>query len=282
MSLDVLLKSFEEISLPIIKEFYLLAQPIVNIQIPCNIKKFEFLARFIGVDGKPISPDKVFSKYQTSSQLQELDLIVFNEALKNLSDYKDSLGSDFRAAINVSEASIKHSPIYFENIEQIRSHYGISKKNIVLELTERANMGIKIFTNKAIRLDYNISVDDFGAEHSSTGKVLFGVFNSVPDKQYNKVNIKLDRFFVERMLDDEQEHFHISRGVLEVFLGFKKSFPDISLTAEGVEDHKITEYLQRRGVDYIQGYAFSKPDDFKTYKQPINHLVSSQLNFDFN
>ena len=34
---------------------------------------------------------------------------------------------------------------------------------------------------------------------------------------------------------------------------------NVKIVAEGVETKEMTDYLTERGVDYLQGYYFSKP-----------------------
>jgi EAL domain-containing protein (putative c-di-GMP-specific phosphodiesterase class I) len=271
---------FENMGLNNIGKFYLLAQPIVSLQsYEQDVNKFEFLSRFVGVDEVQIPPQEIFTKYQTKSQLKSLDLIVFEESMRLLNDYNLQLCTNFKASINVSEASIECSNYYFNHIEQLRQRYGVSSKNIALELTERTYSGVREFTKTGLELGYEISVDDFGSENSATGKVVFGVLGSVPDNKFSKVNMKLDRFFVERILNNNSKHHNISKGLLQNFLGFKKDFPEITLIAEGIESMELAEFMHDHKIDFGQGYLWSKPISFDKYMQPVfNSKIKNKFN----
>jgi EAL domain-containing protein (putative c-di-GMP-specific phosphodiesterase class I) len=278
------LKSFD---LGFIKNFTLLAQPIVSLQNnQSDIEHFEFLARFMGVGDENIAPDLVFTKSRTNRQLGGLDLLVIKEAMKQLSEHKNDLTSEFNACINVSEVGVKNSVNYYRNIEFYRDLYGIKSNNITLEITEFSYTGLKIFTNMGLKLGYSISVDDFGSEHSAPGKIINRVLPGIPDIKnlngnYLDVNIKLDKSFVEHISDKANSNYNTGKGVFETFLGFKKDHPELTLIAEGVETHDLANYLQDYGVDYGQGFLWSKAIPLKNYAQPNYHIISTQKSFDF-
>jgi EAL domain-containing protein (putative c-di-GMP-specific phosphodiesterase class I) len=282
MNQTTYMKQFKNLDLGFVKNFTLLAQPIVSLQdYQSGVEKFEFLAKFLDESGKNITPDKVFTKNRTNEQLKGLDLLVFNEAMGQLSAYQNYFHSEFKACINVSEVGVEYSKDYFSNIETYRKYYGIHSKNIALEITEFAHRGLRKFTQRALSLGYEVSVDDFASEHSAPGKIIHGVLAGIPNGKHPNVNIKLDKSFVEHILNKSNPNYYIGKGVFEAFLGFKKDYPELALVAEGVETFELANHLEDMGVDYGQGFLWSKAIPLENYSQPNYNILDPQTSFNF-
>jgi EAL domain-containing protein (putative c-di-GMP-specific phosphodiesterase class I) len=282
MSEHLVRRNFQEIGVHHISDLELFAQPIVSLQnYEENVAKFEFLARFKDFNGKQISPDEVFTKNCPDSHLKPLDLLIFEESMCLLANNKSMLCDRFKASINVSKASVSSSREYLQSIERIRNYYGINSKNIALEITEFANQGLKKFTHRSLSCGYEVSVDDFASEHSTPGKVIFGVLAGIPLGKHSKVNIKLDRSFVGHIYNRSNPNYNIGKGVFQSFLGFKKDYPTLTLIAEGVESLEVADYLESNGVNYGQGFFWKKPLPFNEYIQPKHSKYRLQNSFDF-
>jgi len=95
-----------------------------------------------------------------------------------------------------------------------------------------------------------LSLDDFGTGYSS---LLY--LQSYPFDE-----IKIDRAFVSRILDDDYSR-NIVRTVMDV-----ASALEAEVVAEGIESRDIAEALLELGCNIAQGYYYSMPleaEDFR-------------------
>jgi EAL domain-containing protein (putative c-di-GMP-specific phosphodiesterase class I) len=88
-----------------------------------------------------------------------------------------------------------------------------------------------------------VSLDDFGIGYSSMSQLLKLPFSE----------IKIDKSFVMSSHSSEE-----SRTVIESIIHLAGSL-GLSSVAEGVEDIRTLEYLQRVGCDVVQGYLIARP-----------------------
>ena len=77
--------------------------------------------------------------------------------------------------------------------------------------------------------------------------------------------IKLDKFFLEKGLEEERDRM-LLKSVVEMIkrLGMK-------VTQEGVESRESFELMQTLGCDVIQGYFFAKPMKYVDYCEFIDN-----------
>jgi EAL domain-containing protein (putative c-di-GMP-specific phosphodiesterase class I) len=88
-----------------------------------------------------------------------------------------------------------------------------------------------------------VSIDDFGTGYSSLSHLHRFPFNT----------LKIDRSFIVRMADTK-EGFEIVRVIASMAKVLERD-----VVAEGVEDQAIVQELRKLGVEFVQGYVFSKP-----------------------
>lgn len=166
----------------------------------------------------------------------------------------DKLG---RVSINLSGNSIGNPDFVAFLLERLRDSR-IPCSKVCFEITETAamrnlNQAIKVLSQLK-SLGCVLALDDFGSGLSS-----FGYLQKLP------VDIvKIDGIFVCDMDKNEMDRLMV-RSIHELTKQMGKS-----TVAEFVENQQILEALQQIGVDYAQGYLFSRP-------QPIADWVAEQL-----
>ncbi len=96
-------------------------------------------------------------------------------------------------------------------------------------------------------------LDDYGTGYSNLTRL----------KKCPFINVKLDMSIVWDYYNDPDE---ILPNMIEAFKYMKSS-----ITAEGIEDEKMAEVMEKIGCDYLQGYHFSKP-------LPIEEFVAKYIN----
>lgn len=81
--------------------------------------------------------------------------------------------------------------------------------------------------------------------------------------------IKLDKFFLDKGVDDARDEMILSSVVNIV----KKM--GVKVTQEGVETKEDFEKLKAMGCDVIQGYYFSKPMKYVDYLEFVRKNFSN-------
>lgn len=125
--------------------------------------------------------------------------------------------------------------------------YGLSPKQIILELTERESVKDYQKFEKVLyhyrSQGFRIAVDDAG-----TG------YNSLKTIVYLKPEfIKLDKSLIRDIHQNTaQQH------MVQLLLDYANK-TGTQVIAEGIEQHEEFEYIHRAGVHYGQGYAIGKP-----------------------
>lgn len=135
-----------------------------------------------------------------------------------------------------------------------------AKIRVQLEIVER---GIPEITEEM--------VESIGLYHSKGVKVVMDDF--IFDKKTIKYfgvsqisSIKLDR---EITIVHHDCLVHLT--LLEALVGFAKKF-GLAVVAEGVESKMQAELLEKLGVDYLQGYLFSRPMSLSEFDCSMNQL----------
>jgi diguanylate cyclase (GGDEF)-like protein/PAS domain S-box-containing protein len=131
-------------------------------------------------------------------------------------------------------------------IKQVLDETCLNPAELELEVTESVvqtdQRNIRSF--KTLKeLGVKLAIDDFGTGYSS--------FSSL--KHLNVDYLKIDKYFLDDMLEDKQALQLISSMIeMAQQLGYE-------IVAEGVENQQQLDILQRLGCEAAQGYFFSKP-----------------------
>ena len=104
---------------------------------------------------------------------------------------------------------------------------------------------LESFVDRVHQLGGLISIDDFGSGYSNLQHVV----------SIHSDFLKIDGSIVRKCCESPAAEILIS-----LIMGFKKmSTQDIRVVAEFVETREIQELLVKHGIDFSQGYLFSKP-----------------------
>jgi len=150
---------------------------------------------------------------------------------------------------------------FIQTIESIIEKHGIEKKYLCFEITETGSTySNEVFLSNLKNLVTNgheLALDDFGTGYSNLQRMVTTDFNI----------IKFDKTMTQQTCSSE---------VLKTaFVKMIALFHSLSLrvVAEGVETQEQYDFLCNAGIDYIQGYYFSKPiptNDFVEYLEKNN------------
>jgi EAL domain-containing protein (putative c-di-GMP-specific phosphodiesterase class I) len=135
---------------------------------------------------------------------------------------------------------------FAEKFAVLISKYGIKPSSVMLEITESVAMSDRMqrYTVMSLReLGVDMAIDDFGTGHSSLSKL----------RLLPVTELKIDRSFVTRMLDDEDDEA-IVVATIQLAHGL-----GLDMVAEGVEDADVLQRLGELGCEYAQGYHICVP-----------------------
>ncbi len=189
-------------------------------------------------------PDAFVTAAEQTELIEDLTRWVLRRACSVLPQL-DPTGR-LAVAVNVSARSLAR-PEFAADVLEILAESRTAPSRVFLEITETALMVDPVRAVRTLsqltRAGVRISIDDFGAGHTSLGYLA-----TLPIAE-----LKIDKAFVLAMLSDER-NTAIVRSVIE--LGHSLGF---TVTAEGVETTQILNRLDELGCDTVQGYLLARP-----------------------
>ncbi len=231
------------------KRLFCLYQPIVSLK-DNSVSHYEALVRIKDKEGNLIPPYQFLNVIENTFLYSKLtkEVIEYNlEILKMYQDIKVSINlkpSDIlnRSTINIllniarQDSIVKRLMLEVVETEDILAYDEILK--IIKELKESG---------------YTICLDDFGSGYSNFVYLL----------RLNIDYLKIDANLIENITTDI-----VSFEVVKLINEFCKKM-NIKTIAEYVENEEILKMVKYIGVDYGQGYYFSKP-------KTLEELLSSK------
>ena len=226
-------------------EFAVFVQPQYNTTTN-KIVGFEALVRWINPKYASDSPLKFIEMAEKNNMIVKIGKIVFEKAFamaKQLEPFKVEL------AINISPAQLIQDGFVSEVID-LGNKFEINPELIALEVTETflvENMK-QVVDKLAIlkKVGYKIHLDDFGTGYSS---MLY--LKDLPIDA-----LKIDREFVRHINTEKSV-----RAIVSKFASLAQNL-DLEVIAEGVEDERQSQWLNKNGCEIIQGYLIGKPMTF--------------------
>jgi EAL domain-containing protein (putative c-di-GMP-specific phosphodiesterase class I) len=232
------------------------AQPIYCVKTK-SFRTAEALMR-LKLNGQNISPNTFIPIAEQNGCIHALTCIILNKVCKSIKELEKSY--DFDAiTVNCSALEFSSTNFYTELLDIISSNC-VPCSKIRLELTESAMSGDydTLIGNIQHLKDAGIQfyLDDFGTGYSNLERILGCPFNT----------IKFDKSLLYKSMDDSRMDDLIA-SMAQVFK--KQGF---DLLVEGVETEEQTEYCLDRGVTYIQGYKYAKPQPIEVLSRYFQSL----------
>ena len=223
-------------------------QPIFEIE-KGAFNHSEALIRFTDPELGKIRPSEFIPIAEACGLAQKIDRYVLKTTCEFLKNHPNV---DF-LDINISGAEFFNNPA--KEFTQIVKSYGIDPKKLVIEVTETATIAypekLEKFMHDMIKEGFAFAIDDFGTGYSNISRILSKHFSI----------IKFDKTFLAK--NDTAEK------ILQSMTSLLKNLK-ISIVIEGVETKEQYEHMKELGIEYIQGYYFSKPLNEKAYIKFIN------------
>ncbi|MBO5487678.1 MAG: EAL domain-containing protein, partial [Eubacterium sp.] len=237
------------------RQFSVYIQPKYDVR-DAKIVGGEALVRWIHPSKGMVPPGDFISIFEKNGFIIRLDYYVWEETCKVLSELKKKGLGGKPVSINVSRAHFYGVDLQ-EKLQELIAKYELSPDELELEITETICAEDPDIIYKKIRelqeAGFKVAMDDFGSGYSSLNML----------KEMPLDIIKMDLKFLDGGDNEEK-----SRNILQTLITLAQSLK-LSVVVEGVETKEQTEFLQRIGSFYAQGYYFSRPVDCKTYEEML-------------
>ena len=181
---------------------------------------------------------------QQAQTVTLLDYYMFEKSCQQLEIWRKSGLTSFFLSCNFDRTTISQEDFY-ERISAIAKKYDIDKSKMILEITEDVMESDKDVAHRNTLLcaqdGYRIALDDFGNGFSSFRNLL----------EFNVSHMKLDRSFIAQIASERGRT--LLRGLIAAV-----QRADIKVIFEGVETAQQRDEVGRLGVDYVQGFYYSR------------------------
>ena len=245
--LTVLQRGLEE------KSFQLYYQPQVALH-NLEVIGVESLIRLPQEDWLSIGPGELVELAERNGMIHQLDLLVFQMLFEQVEKWVQK-ELKIRVAVNMSIKSFKNHSLldYIVNTLEKNPRYG---NRLKIEITETASLDdvkeMVDFMKQVTPLGVLFCIDDFGTQYSS-----MEYMQRLPVHE-----VKIDKSFVLSALSDSTSE-KIVRSVIQLAHSL-----NLSVTAEGVENEQMLNFLRSWKCDQAQGFYFSQAlsaDEFEIY-----------------
>jgi len=207
---------------------------------------FEVLIRMLNENDSVITPNWFLPTAERYNLINKIDRWVFEATIRTLADNQDLYSKLNTLSINISGASLC-DPSFLKYVKSVFRKYEVPTELICFEITETIAVSNLTEANNFIselhKHGCRFSLDDFG-----TG------FSSFENLKHLKVDyVKIDGIFIRDICTNKID-LEMVRSLNSI-----SKLMNIRTVAEYVENDETLKILQELGVDYIQGYAISKP-----------------------
>lgn len=210
-----------------------------------------------------VSPAVFIPLAEKTGLIQPIGEWVLRTACTQCKRWREMGLPEIRIAVNVSLLQLRN-PNFPSVVSSALKESGLPAGLLELEITESiANNGIDNISEILTRLKslgVKLSIDDFGTEYSSLGRL----------RQLPVDSLKMDIQFVRGIQGTERD-----QAITKVIISLAKSL-HLRLTAEGVETRPELEFLSQRMCDEVQGYYYYRPMPVEDAEQVLRGCVESK------
>lgn len=226
-----------------IEVFY---QPIYSTKLRRFVSA-EALVRIRDQEGTIVPPGKFIPIAERNGLISQIGECVFDKtcAFIRKNQLKERYGIEY-VEVNLSVRQCEDSKLA-ETYIQIMEKHRLEPSYISLEITESASIKLRdnLLKNMRQLMDYGVrfALDDFGNGESN--------LNYIVDMPVSIV--KFDRDMTQSYFSSYKAKF-VMEAAMRMIQDMK-----LEIVSEGVETREQAEAIGELGIEYIQGYYFSKP-----------------------
>lgn len=227
----------------------------------------EALLRWSHLKYGDISPDYFIAIAEHNGFISELFKFVLHGVCRLLSSIGNQLDEYFFISINMSGQQFIFADLELTIVQAIAT-YNVHPRRLRIELRESAFVDhqtqICDTLYSLIKRGFSIVLDDFGTGYTSINLLYQLPFSF----------LKIDRTCV-RDIVTEIACQRLFEGMVSL-----ANIVGVCVIVEGIETEEQAAYMKKVGIQYVQGYLYSKPlplDNFLTFLSDNKSAVASQL-----
>lgn len=225
-------------------QFYPVYQPLFDTK--NNVYSgAEVLLRWQDNQDEIIMPDLFIEEAENTGLIVPITLQIIETAFKEAKNILRTKPT-FYLSFNICALHFTDDN-FFPQFYKLVRHYSISRRQILLEVTERylLDMNNEIYIERMQELrdaGYSLAIDDYGTGHSSISYLQYYPFNY----------LKIDKIFIHAIGTKA-----ITETLNDAIIHLAKKI-NLAIIAEGVETKEQLDYLLQNEVQFLQGWYFSK------------------------
>ena len=204
----------------------------------------EALARWVRDDGQMMRPDVFMAIAEEAGLVPDITLAILSATLHDLGAL---LREHPQLCININLASEDVTRgSFIRTLTDSLNRNAVAASSIKLEITEREMVNTDESRKRISeyrRLGHKVAVDDFGTGYSSLSYL----------ESFDLDTLKIDKSFVDAIGTEA-----VTNNVIGHVIDMAKSL-SLDIVAEGVETEQQVNWLTDQGVEFCQGYYFSRP-----------------------
>lgn len=212
-----------------------------------KVAHYEALLRLISEDGQISSAGALIPVAERMGLIDMVDHMVLEMVVKEL-----EMSPKVHLAFNVSNLTTEN-PHWLQHFRNLLKDKPECASRLTVEITETAAhrdlRRTAYFVASVQELGCKVALDDFGSGYTSFRQL----------KALSVDIIKIDGSFIRDLADNADNRFFV-----KTLLEFTKAF-NLESVAEYVENGETAKMLMDLGVDYMQGYYFGKPENFRSW-----------------
>ena len=227
-------------------EFCIYLQPQIDL-VTKKVVSAEALVRWFHPKNGVIPPGKFIPIFENNGFVVQLDLFVWEEAIKTLVKWRENNQIMVPIAINLSRIDVGKEGMV-DKLIALMEKYQLETEWIKTELTESACLEnddvVMKRMNQLKDYGFRIAVDDFGSGYSSLHLL----------KKMPIDILKIDKSFLDFEEDIPLNDEIVMRDVVDM-----GKHLNLQIIVEGVETIEQSDFLEAIGCDIAQGYFYGKP-----------------------
>jgi EAL domain-containing protein (putative c-di-GMP-specific phosphodiesterase class I) len=202
------------------------------------------LSRWIDPEKGLISPNDYIPYLEKMNEAYALDLYFLERVCQDVHKHRELFRDGIFVNVNLSQTDFEIVNIP-EEIDRIIEKYQVPKNVIQFEITESAFANTKLLHEVVTDLKnrgYKVWMDDFGVGESS-----LSAFHN-----YTVQGVKLDQSFFADVTNKRTQI--IIRSIVDL-----SHDTGSMMIAEGIENQDQLWFARQWGINYIQGFYYSRP-----------------------
>ena len=247
-------------------DFYIVYQPIYSFE-QNRFTTAEALVRLENDELGEVSPEEFIPIAEQNGMILQIGEFVFETVCRFVLHHKIWEKGIEYIHVNLSVIQCMQEKLA-DQLFRIMDLYNLDYRYINLEVTESAAIAssevLMDNMNRLIERNMNFSLDDFGTGFSNTATLIKYPFHT----------IKLDKGMVWDAMHNKKAEI-ILKNTIEMV-----KMLNMEIVAEGAETPEQVEKLREMGVDFVQGYYYSKPISRDDFLKLLNDNTGRRKDYD--